>query len=138
MSLLEQAAAPADDAPICYTAGMDEKRDNAAPKPRRRLQFSLRTLLIVVAMLGVLFAVGRYVADQAKIVAERKAWIEAHGRGWVTGTVDFAQGDPEKRPSIIRRWLGDVAADNIEVHGSNTDLKVAAALFPEANIVKVW
>jgi hypothetical protein len=45
------------------------------PSPRRRFQFRLRTLLIGVTLAAVACA---YVAREAQIVRERKAWLKAH------------------------------------------------------------
>ena len=53
----------------------DAALNAAQPKSRRRwCQFTLRTMLLAVAVLALPCA---YVGWQAKIVAERKAWLEA-------------------------------------------------------------
>jgi hypothetical protein len=112
----------------------------AAPKRRRRwYQFSLRTLFVVVTLFSIPCA---YVGWQAKIVAERKAWLRAYQQpgGWdhwppkilALPTIDSGG----RRPTLsgVRRWLGDEAEVVIFVHEkeSTEDLKAATALFPEA------
>src|SRR5437588_6840846 len=78
------------------------------PKPkRRRYQFSLRTLMIVVTLFCVV--VGGYVGWQAKIVAERASMrqrLEAAG-------AFFFPERPEFAPSWLRRQLGDFSAPAI-------------------------
>ena len=104
-----------------------------APKHRRRFQFHLRTLFVVVTLASIPCA---YVGWQAKIVRERKAWIEAH-----PNTVTFLSTDPtvpnyfgvkpaENPLSLVRRWLGDKPMQSIEFSDEDG---LAAALFPEAD-----
>jgi hypothetical protein len=75
------------------------------PSPRRRFQFRLRTLMIVVTLLAVPMS---YVGWQAKIVRERSAMRE-----WVSGQdgrcMQSGYGDDSgvEVPTLIRRWLGD-------------------------------
>ena len=47
------------------------------PSPRRRFQFRLRTLMIVVTILAVASA---YATHEAKVVRERAKWFESHVR----------------------------------------------------------
>ena len=74
----------------------------SAPK-RRRFQFELRTLLVVVALLSI--ACG-YVGWQANIVRERKAVIAELQR--IGGGITAPAPDPPQFGSWIRRILGDV------------------------------
>ena len=113
--------------------------------PRRRFQFRLRTLMIVVTLLALPMG---YVGWQAKIVRERKFWLETHAArepggddmysvdpGWVV----FRDGNHEQRsPSRIRLWLGDEDHSVLLISPAapETDAAVAAALFPEAAIYK--
>jgi hypothetical protein len=80
----------------------------AQPSPRRRFQFRLRTLLIVVTLLAVPLG---YVGWQAKIVHERQVmmrWVEEHdGYCLLAVNKPVTQTTPAERPSLIRRWLGD-------------------------------
>ncbi len=119
---------------------MPEKPDNAVPR-RRWYQFSLRTLLIGVALLGVLCA---YVAHEYRIVAARKAWLAAHPgdpriepnslRGWHDGYPKaIREPDRSRSPFLVRRWLGDKDMLNVFVYPQEAD--EAAALFPEATIL---
>jgi hypothetical protein len=121
------------------------------PRPRRRFQFRLRTLMIVVTLTAVLCS---YAAREAKIVREREAILasikNAGGDYILAGAppvyVDavwlndgkpllqqFAKGREESRPSMLRRWLGDVAVIRINAWDSRTELEIARC-FPEANI----
>jgi hypothetical protein len=72
------------------------------PTLRRRFQFSLRTLMIVVTLFCV--AVGGYGGWQAKIVMERKAIIRDVGDG-----ITWGQNLDDSEIPLIRRWLGDHA-----------------------------
>jgi hypothetical protein len=81
--------------------------------PRRRFQFRLRTLMIVVTIFCV---VGGYVGHQVQLVHQRKLlldWITAHN-GEVSITLK-SPGRPDYRPSIpwLRRILGDRAVAGI-------------------------
>ena len=78
------------------------------PKRKRRwFQFSLRTLLIGVALLAVACA---HVAHEAKIVRERRNWLVAHlfaASSFPPHLILLAQGSAEHNPSVIRLLLGD-------------------------------
>ncbi len=114
---------------------MAEKPDNAVPR-RRWYQFSLRTLLTGVALLGM--ACG-YVAHDARLVAARKAWREAHPPrrdGSVFGTpIECAKRNESADPSQLRRWLGDSAIDLIEVF-SDDNARAVIKFFPEAQVIE--
>jgi hypothetical protein len=110
----------------------------ASPSPRRRFQFRLRTLMIVVTLIAVPCA---YVGWQAKIVRDRKAWL---ARQPIQRRIDgpkiikeLAQGDPTRSPSKIRLWLGDKSVEyiGIPISSNPEELKLAASLFPEAVIL---
>jgi hypothetical protein len=131
------------------------------PSPRRRFQFRLRTLMIVVTLLaGVCACVGW----QAKIVRERAAILgELRTNDWPHDPFgaftmrDFYQlnvdpsatsqfislkpellvsGDRNQLPSFIRGVFGDDEVRTILLPNSVNDVKVArfAKLFPEADI----
>jgi hypothetical protein len=112
-------------------------------RKRRRFQFSLRTLLIFVMLLAVTCG---YVCRQVEIVAARKAWLESHpwdlanpdeiGPGRLMPLPVRYAGDKDQEPSLIRRWLGDVSADEVEVSTAE-DEATARSLFPEAQIIGV-
>ncbi len=71
-----------------------------------RFQFSLRTLLIGVALLAVPCV---YVAHEAKIVAERKAWLDAHDNNsysFADQTRWQARSHPRMRPRSSGDGLG--------------------------------
>ena len=116
--------------------------DAAQPKPRRRwYQFSLRTMLIGVALLSLLCA--RF-AHEAMTVHERRAWLEANpqrslGIRDAAPSYRFAEGNWSRRPSIVRLWLGDEARDAVFVEYSAPldKKKVATTLFPEADVFQV-
>jgi hypothetical protein len=117
---------------------MDEKPDNAEPR-RRWYQFSLRTLLIGVALLGVLCA---WLGLQERTVRARQAWLMAHPQDCPAGKLrvilcesDYAPS-PSDRPSFIRRWLGDEARDTIWVERDAPEsvARSARELFPESQV----
>jgi hypothetical protein len=128
-------------------AAMQTERTQANPPKRKRrwLQFSLRSLLIGVALLAIPCG---YVGWQAKIVRERKAYLQASmhlwdvelflGHGGVSNYVVFAKGDEAQAPSLIRIWLGDEAQDCVWVESARStgEKQSAAALFPEALVLE--
>ena len=119
---------------------MNEKPNAAKPKFRRRwYQYSLRTLLIVVALLSLPFA---YVAHEARIVRERNAWLRAktpHFYSLFGLPSTFATGDRSRSPSLVRCWLGDESHDGVIVSPSSplSEKRLAAELFPEADVLEV-
>ncbi len=109
-----------------------------------RFQFSLRTLLIGVTLFGFGCSAGTYVAHEAQIVRERKAWIDSHASPGNFHTILF-HGDPKHSPSRVRVWLGDEAHGEIVLPQSASNLvrlemevQAAADLFPEADIAIEW
>jgi hypothetical protein len=111
-------------------------------KPRRRwFQFRLRTLLIGTAVLGS--ACG-YVVHEAKIVAQRSVWLDAHGMDMLYlesmgGDSLFHSGDRDQEPSRIRLLLGDVSYHRIILNDAMpiAEKKAAAAIFPESDVYVV-
>ena len=113
--------------------------------PRRRFQFRLRTLLIGVTLFAVPCA---YVAHEAKIVRERKAWYVSHpappvpeiisrsvDQGMFGGPI-VSYGDESQNPSFVRQVLGDGPAGTVVVspNASVEEKKRVRLLFPEAVI----
>src|SRR4051812_15210089 len=89
----------------------------SAPIPRRRFQFRLQTLLIVVTLLAVPMA---YVGWQAKIVTDRRHLREliAGAGGTVTVNLPAKSGTnpaPLPQPNWLRSLLGDEPAGFIIV-----------------------
>jgi hypothetical protein len=123
---------------------MDEKPENAAPKPRRRLQFSLRTLLIFVTLIATLAAI---LGWQLNFIRERQAalmWLK-QGAGWSITTAEYEQlpdqpphdpASPSRQIPKWRRWLGDepIASIGFERKISTADRERVRRLFPEAEI----
>jgi hypothetical protein len=119
------------------------------PSPRRRFQFRLRTLLILVTLLA---GVCGYVAWQAKIVKERKAVADLvqHYEGAVYWTSEVKRASPMasglriwedhivlplRKVSGLRRWLGDDAATYIlyRMQMPKDEITRMKAAFPEAH-----
>jgi hypothetical protein len=95
------------------------------PSPRRRFQFRLRTLMIVVALLAVPLG---YVGWQMKIVREREAFLQ--NRFWLPG--ESSPFDPVQAPWMLR-LLGAKAVYQVTVWG-RADKERATSLFPEAMV----
>jgi hypothetical protein len=103
------------------------------PPKRRRFQFRLRTLLILVALLAVPCA---YVGWQAKIVQERRQFLdEIRSEG---GFASDQLHGPSPTPSWIRRVLGDEYAVWLVVNRSIDAQRLSQIkrLFPEAIVVR--
>jgi len=105
---------------------------------RRRFQFRLRTLLIVVALLAVPLS---YVGWQAKIVRQRNQFRDrlndADSYPMLFGIEDpYNYGDGI---AGIRGWMGDHEAERIWFysHASDAELDEARNLFPEAEIIRL-
>ena len=104
------------------------------PSPRRRFQFRLRTLMIVVTLFCLF--VGGYVGWQKKIVAERDKMrafddceIIIYGDG--PGLYGSKGGIP-----CFRRWLGDREVNQMFMSHSASDDEVERyrVAFPEADV----
>jgi hypothetical protein len=106
--------------------------------PRRRFQFSLRTLLIVVTLFCIVG--GGYIGWQKKIVMERRAWLARlleQGFKQSIGDRVIAAGD-QSQPNIVRRWLGDKATFIIGLPAgmSDEDKETTLRLFPESTVTQ--
>ncbi len=93
-----------------------------------KLQFRLRTLMIVVTLLAVPLG---YVGWQAKILRERKVWVDSHPH--IDDKWNLTVGIP-----WVRRWFGDrpyaVVAFSESPENASEE---CAALFPEARRVPI-
>ena len=106
-----------------------------------RFQFRLRTLLIVVALLGVVLRVGW----EYRTVLERRAWYRVHPVKVEIDVDDikafqkFSQGDSARGPIWLRVRLGDEPRRIVYVLDSlpTGEKQAAAALFPEADILVI-
>ena len=116
----------------CYNVRMTDQLS-----PRRRFQFRLRTLMIVVTLFCVL--VGGHVGWQKKIVIRRQEWLHVHSRNpdamhdYISG---LGIGDGEQRPGLIRCWLGDEPHKYLKLDNpAPEEIEAARQLFPEANFL---
>jgi hypothetical protein len=98
------------------------------PPNRHWYQFSLRTLLIGVALLAVPMG---YVGWQAKIVRERRAMLDM-GNGNQTEEAEVG-GHKDASIPLIRRWLGDHFCATVFLK-HEADFERYQAAFPEAEI----
>jgi hypothetical protein len=96
------------------------------PPLRRRFQFRLRTLLLVVTLLAVPLG---YVGWQMRIVREREAFLET--RYWLPS--ESSPFDPVEAPWMLR-VLGAKPVYHVTVWG-RADAERAASLFPEAIVL---
>jgi hypothetical protein len=108
-----------------------------ASNRKRRVQYRLRTLMIVVTFLAVACA---YVGWQAKVVRERNAWLEMHQQEYFPFSGPWGvifQGDRAQSPSRFRLLIGDTPQLRIIVSktASRADKELAASLFPEADVL---
>ncbi len=107
--------------------------NSAQPKPRRRwYQLRLRTLLIGLAVLAVIFHVGQ----QWWIIQDRVwVWAQVNQLGGKEGPGGF-ESSPLPR---IRQWLGDIPRRTIELPESATenDVAIIQDAFPEAHVLRV-
>jgi hypothetical protein len=106
---------------------------------RRRFQFRMRTLMIVVTLLAVACA---YLAHEAKIVRERKAFLQSPGER-VIQSPSYRNGqpvDPDMKVSWIRRMLGDgpVSMIALPMGTEKTECDRITALFPETKIMAYY
>jgi hypothetical protein len=111
-------------------AAMEAEPPNAEPPKRKRrwLQFSLRSLMIGVALLALLFG---YVARQHEIVQERQRFLDgSHYTGTNREVADV---------TWIRRMFGDqgVAVIGLDPSTDKAERQRIADLFPEAWICVV-
>ena len=53
---------------------------------------------------------------------------------------NWSMGEPNIKPSSIRRWLGDEPCDSIQLHYDATiaDIEKAKELFPESDITQYF
>jgi len=81
-----------------------------------------------------------YFAHEAKIVQSRTDWLANHQNSARIITAEplheFYPAHPDKVPSVVRRWLGDKQYWSIIV-ASESDLRQATVLFPEADVILV-
>ena len=119
---LEQARAALADFALPMTA------------PRRRWsRFSLRTMLVVVTLVGGWLGWERHVVNGRAGVRQD---IENAGGTFYTG--DFVPGPfprpAPQPPSWIRRQLGDESVGLIDLHHEQWDVKMIKSWFPEADL----
>lgn len=106
---------------------------------RGRLQFRLRTLMIVITLLAVACS---YIGWQVRRIADRKATLDiiVHDGGGAT-ILDTFQLDKVRKTwgakddvPLIRRWLGDVHVHLIAMGEKSSwdDYRHVTELFPEA------
>jgi hypothetical protein len=116
---------------------------------RHRPRFSLRTLLVVVTVLSGLSA---WMAWQIQIVRTREAMLSelnANGAktfdrfdstfiqpGW--GLKGVRGGDPSKKPSWLRKAIGDFPVSNIYFEKADQDAMRRSSYFPEAAVFEKW
>ena len=106
------------------------------PSPRRRFQFRLRTLMIVVTAFCVV--VGGYTVNERRLVNERRDYLNSnriHSSSFRIPAY-YAKGDKSNAPSGIRVLLGDKAQREVfvERNAPEETKRAVAALFPEADI----
>jgi hypothetical protein len=110
------------------------------PSPRRRFQFRLRTLMIVVTLFALIPC--GYVGWQAKIVRERRSWLtRLQEQGYKypkIGDIVIHAGNGHGGPNIVRRWLGDEAIVAVALPAtiSEEDSEATLRLFPESNVTQ--
>jgi hypothetical protein len=112
------------------------------PSPRRRFQFRLRTLMIGVTLLAVVYG---YVGWQAKIVRERRALQIKYARQigcnirFAGFPGEFIPADFQTSTTWVRRLLGDVDVYRIGTPPNRdftpSELEEIHRILPEATTV---
>jgi WD40 repeat protein len=109
-----------------------EPRNADPPKRKRRwFQFSLRTLLIVVTLLAVVYG---YLAHESQIMHERKVMLDLN---MPIDSLSEKRSDESIPP--IRRWFGDKAYEAIALGNdgvSDALVQRYRDLFPEAQVCR--
>ena len=104
----------------------------AAPN-RRRLRFSLRTMLVAFTVVAM------WLVWNVHRIRQRRVALDDPSRYWPT-LIEPASSLPGPQASIpwYRRLMGDRAVKSIWVHPSATsdDLERAVKLFPEAEVTR--
>jgi hypothetical protein len=121
---------------------VEPSRADSPKRKRRWFQFSLRSLLIVVAVTAVACA---WFAHEAHAVQQRKTlrkWIEEGGGTCVANDLgrqipSVPPGSRIDEPSFVRRWLGDqtVRAIFLPRKTSDRDLQRIRTCFPGASLI---
>ncbi len=112
--------------------------------PRPRIQFGLRTLLIIVVLVAIPCAVVGWELHYIRQRQAALAWLR-DGGGWVVTTAEYQQlpGQAPRDPSgptmqipAWRRWLGDepIAEIGFASKISAADRERVRELFPEADV----
>jgi hypothetical protein len=102
---------------------------------RRRLQFSLKMLLVIVAVASPLLA---WVGGQVQILRTREAWrarLEFPNAMKYENNIMNAPGPGP--PWICAWWRGEMEVYHIDLHPqrfSKEDMRAVAAAFPEAEV----
>jgi hypothetical protein len=98
--------------------------------PRRRFQFRLRSLMIMVTLLAVPCA---YVGWQVRLVRERRDILDNRTKH---ATAIYGMVDPPSLTLGVRRWLGDVAVRQFFFNADATDdeIEVTRRALPEAEV----
>jgi hypothetical protein len=102
-------------------------------RKRRRFQFSLRSLLIVVTLFCV---VGGRLGREATIARERESmrkWVQQNG-GWCGVWLGHDEGEPP----FLRRLFGDRRVGYVHVpqNATDDDIQRIEAIFPNANLLR--
>jgi len=101
----------------------------------KRLQFRLRTLLIVVTLLAG--ACG-YVGHEANTVNQRRSWLANHPQVMMDVIAIHKWVVPRPKIGPIRRWLGDDSFSMIVVDDPKPgEVETARSLFPEADVIEM-
>jgi hypothetical protein len=117
----------------------DSFTDEPPKSNRRRFQFRLRTLMVVVTVFALIPC--GYLGWEAKVVRERRLWLahlQAEGYGPRIGDIVVYAGNGHGGPNNVRRWLGDKEVITIAIPAtiSEEDKETTLRLFPESNVLQ--